>query len=200
MRCPKPDRFIEYYDSIFPTNGKKVRILELGVSRGKSLRVWRKYFSPESVIVGLDVNDIVLRHIQTEPRNNLFIYIAPQDDLEALKRIVDDHGPFDFIIDDASHIGSKIITSFEFLFCHGLKNGGIYTVEDTEIFYWDNEKHEHKRDKCFIKYSKSLVDEMHSHRREKNSTTKPSKWNLILDEVSFRDSMIVFKRKANGIT
>ena len=38
-------------------------------------------------------------------------------------------GPFDFIIDDGSHVGQHITTSFKMLWQH-LKPGGYYFIED----------------------------------------------------------------------
>jgi len=43
------------------------------------------------------------------------------------------HGPFDIIIDDASHISPLSIRSFEILF-KLLKRGGIYVIEDLHVF------------------------------------------------------------------
>src|SRR5437764_7355436 len=34
----------------------EVRILEIGVWRGGSLSMWRKYFGPDAVIFGVDIN------------------------------------------------------------------------------------------------------------------------------------------------
>jgi hypothetical protein len=45
-------------------------------------------------------------------------------------------GDLDFIIDDGSHHPEHQITSFIYLFEHGLKPGGIYIIEDIEMNYW----------------------------------------------------------------
>jgi hypothetical protein len=46
------------------------------------------------------------------------------------------NGPYDIIIDDASHLSSLTIKSFEVLWPH-LKPGGWYVVEDTHMAYHD---------------------------------------------------------------
>jgi hypothetical protein len=46
-----------------------------------------------------------------------------------------DIGPFDFIIDDGSHVNSHQIESFRILWPF-LKDGGTYIVEDVQTSYW----------------------------------------------------------------
>jgi hypothetical protein len=54
-----------------------------------------------------------------------------QDDHSALdKAIRVAGGPFDIIIDDASHVGHITARSFAHLFPSGLKEGGFYVIED----------------------------------------------------------------------
>jgi hypothetical protein len=44
-------------------------------------------------------------------------------------------GPFDFIIDDGSHLNAHQIETFGILWPH-LKDGGTYIVEDVQTSYW----------------------------------------------------------------
>ena len=43
---------------------------------------------------------------------------------------------FDIIIDDGGHGYEQQLVSFEVLFHHGLRPGGIYFIEDIETSYW----------------------------------------------------------------
>ena len=52
--------------------------------------------------------------------------------LDALAREI---GPFDFIIDDGSHLNAHQIETFGILWPH-LKDGGTYIVEDVQTSYW----------------------------------------------------------------
>ena len=92
---------------------------------GHSLLLWREYL-PEARIVGLDLRD---------PPDNLkglenVTYIhGRQEDRAALDCAVADHGPFDLIVDDASHVGRLTKASYLHLIRH-LKPGGLYIFED----------------------------------------------------------------------
>ncbi len=113
-----------------------LKILEIGVggygdlyAGGESLRMWADYF-PVSQITSLDI----------EPKNLILeervkIYQGSQTDHVILKEIISQRGPFDIIIDDGSHLPDHHIKSFDFLFTHGLKSGGIYIVEDLNTSY-----------------------------------------------------------------
>ena len=56
-----------------------------------------------------------------------------QDNHEVLQRAIDWHGPFDIIIDDASHVPKLTLASFKYLFPKGLKPGGAYIIEDLQV-------------------------------------------------------------------
>lgn len=101
-------------------------LLELGVKRGASLRVWRDWF-PNAKIVGLDRKPPI-------EVDGCTIIQGSQDDPTAITTLAE-HGPFDIIIDDASHDSSKTITSFELLYPH-LNPAGMYIIEDLHSSYW----------------------------------------------------------------
>ena len=49
--------YIPLYDRYFSRfRGKKIRFLEIGVSRGGSLQMWRKYFGADAIIFGIDID------------------------------------------------------------------------------------------------------------------------------------------------
>jgi hypothetical protein len=52
-----------------------------------------------------------------------------------LKRIAEEIGAIDIIIDDGSHYNEHVITTFKVLFPF-LSPEGIYVVEDTQTSYW----------------------------------------------------------------
>jgi hypothetical protein len=110
-------------------------ILELGILRGGSLRLWRDYFESGPVI-GLDLNSVDV----PDPTGRIKTYAGSQEDLALLDRIRAESAPtgFDIIIDDCSHIGSLSSASFWHLFPNHLRHGGIYVVEDWGTGYWDS--------------------------------------------------------------
>lgn len=45
-----------YERYLSPLRSRPIRMLEIGVSKGGSLQLWRKYFGPEAVIFGIDID------------------------------------------------------------------------------------------------------------------------------------------------
>jgi hypothetical protein len=111
-------------------------VLEIGIGEyddpflgGNSLRMWRSYL-PNATIYGVDIYE---KRFDPEPR--LVTLQADQSDPASLRRIFDTCATFDVIVDDGSHVGSDIITSFSVLF-PSLRVGGLYVIEDLETAYW----------------------------------------------------------------
>lgn len=124
-----------YEQHLGPMRYAPLTLLELGVKDAASLRMWRDWL-PHATIVGLDITPMTL-----EP--DLHTYCGDQADEDLLRRIHHEHGDFDVIIDDASHLSSKSIASWRALWPR-LKPGGLYVVEDTHSsyhsqFYGENE-------------------------------------------------------------
>ena len=100
---------------------RPIALLELGILRGASLRIWRDYL-PQATIVGLDIKTIPPLGLP-----NVHVVQGDQTDPAALDRALAANGgtAFDIIVDDASHLGLKSKASFAHLFARGLKAGGL---------------------------------------------------------------------------
>lgn len=114
---------------------KRINLLEIGVDKGGSLRLWQDYF-PHGNIVGIDwepPKDFV-------PGERIQIFKGSQDDEQFLSRVANQAAPdgFDIIIDDASHVGELTKRTFWHLFDNHLKPGGLYVIEDWGTGYWDD--------------------------------------------------------------
>lgn len=96
-------------------------VLELGVLDGGSLLAWADYF-PMANIWGVDLKLPDLDH----PR----IHMVQGDAVSphVLYKLTD-HGPFELIIDDASHRIDDQLASFLGLW-PALASGGLYVIED----------------------------------------------------------------------
>jgi SAM-dependent methyltransferase len=122
-----PSYLLEYERLLEGSRDKQVRVLELGVSSGASLLLWRDYL-PNGIIVGVDV-DAMPAKIANQER--VHFIRASQDDSAALDKAAEiAGGPFDLIVDDASHLGYLTKRSFMYLFPNLLKPGGTYVIED----------------------------------------------------------------------
>jgi hypothetical protein len=120
--------YLTEYERLFePMREEPLRLLELGVMSGASMRVWSEYF-PKATIVGLDIKD---RPKGFPADSRIHFVQGSQDDLAALEKCATiAGGQFDIIIDDASHIGRLSALSFSYLFPRALKPGGYYVIED----------------------------------------------------------------------
>lgn len=130
----KSEGYLALYDELFGNlRDRDIRLLELGVKRGGSLLLWQDYF-PQGLIAGLDWEPPVL----ADTHGRLRLFRGSQDDPELLNVIGHEVAPggFDIIIDDCSHLGAVSEASFNHLFHHHLKPGGIYAIEDWGTGYW----------------------------------------------------------------
>jgi hypothetical protein len=114
---------------------RSITLLEIGIGGnesptlgGASLRMWRDFF-PRGQIHGVDVTEKLIN----EPR--IHVHCGDQSDRSFLLDLGRQHGPFDIIIDDGSHINDHIRTTFEVLFVDHLKSGGTYVIEDMATAY-----------------------------------------------------------------
>ena len=131
-----PNGYLERYDPILaPYVGKAITLLEIGVFKGGSLRLWRDYF-PQGTIVGIDT----ALPPEKQFGDRIRFFQGSQTDREFLDQVATETAPegFDIIIDDASHIASLTQISFWHLFDNHLKPGGLYVIEDWGTGYWDD--------------------------------------------------------------
>ncbi len=131
------------------------RMLEIGVDRGGSLRMWRQYL-PDATIVGLDISPKAARF--DAPENDVHVRIGDQTDTRFLQAVLDEFGPFDTVLDDGGHTPKQMITSFQHLFPR-LAPGGVYIVEDVCANYWMIYRDQRE---SFIDFTKWLMDAMHA--------------------------------------
>ena len=155
--------FIKIYQKHFSIlKDQKINILEIGVERGDSLRMWREYFTNAS-ICAIDLHD---RNISVD---NAEILIGDQSDHSFLQSVVNKYGTFDIIIDDGSHQSKHIITSFNFLFNH-LSDNGIYVIEDLQTSYqprYGGSRFNLIKKKSSMNFIKSLADSINYEHKDK---------------------------------
>ena len=132
----KPSFYFDIYrEALARFIEKDIRLLEMGVYRGGSLRFWKDYF-PHGIIVGIDENAVAVNDLS----GRLRVFQGKQQDTSFLDNVAQEVAPdgFDIIIDDASHIGAHARTAFWHLFPSHLKPGGVYAIEDWTTGYWAN--------------------------------------------------------------
>jgi hypothetical protein len=143
--------YAEKYDQILSHLRKKItNVMEIGVFRGASLKVWEEYF-PNAIINGVDIDP----ECKISESGRIKISIADQGNETQLKEL-EKLGPFDLIIDDGSHIWKHQILTFKTLFPF-IKRGGIYIVEDTCSSYLPDQ---YGPPPTCIDYFRGLIDEV----------------------------------------
>src|SRR5687767_10929859 len=76
--------YFDVYDRHFARfRGKEITILEIGVSQGGSLQMWKNYFGDKAKIYGIDINP----HCKELEEENIKIFIGSQSDRKFLRKI-----------------------------------------------------------------------------------------------------------------
>jgi hypothetical protein len=114
---------------------ERVRVLEVGILGGASLRMWAEYF-PNGTIIGADIHP----GVKSFKGDRIVTEIVDQSNLEDLGRLCARHGPFDVVIDDGSHMWEHQITSFKTIFPF-VRPGGLYIIEDLHTNFGDFTPH-----------------------------------------------------------
>jgi len=163
---------------------------EIGVYKGGSLQMWKRYFGPFAKIVGIDINHECLRHEESQ----ISICIGDQSDTVFLQGIIDMHGSPDIVLDDGSHMMEHINTTFDFLYDKLSKNG-VYMVEDLCTAYWDSYGGGLKREGTFIERCKDLLDSLNArHVKDNNDSTPMCQFANKTFSMCFYDSVVVFEK------
>lgn len=199
--------YFDLYERYFGRyRDRPVRMLEIGVFRGGSLRMWKQYFHPDSTIVGVDIDPSCSAHEIAD--KNVFVRIGSQADPSFLAAVNGEFGPFDIILDDGSHKTHHQIISFGALFRDALTDGGCYMVEDMHTNYWI--KHVDSPE-TFIDVAKQMVDMLHEpyfdrkevHFRHGHAEAlqqiELSYLAANLTGIHFHDSIVVFDKQGRSL-
>ena len=116
--------YIDEYEKLLDEYRKNSTVLEIGICRGESLKMWDEYFI-NSEVYGIDITDIYIKDLINENKYNIIIGNATSNDI--LNQLSD--LTFDVIIDDGSHLIDDQINSFNIL-KNRMKPNGIYIIED----------------------------------------------------------------------
>lgn len=211
------------YDALLgPLRDEPITLLELGYGEydpvaknhdnpdlgGRSARVWRDFFTQAQIHVA----DIT-------PKNNIpdgvHFHCGSQADPEFLRSVYLQAGPFDVVIDDASHTSSLTVAAFKGAWPY-LRPGGLYFVEDLHSSYADwyfgaDEAHpnpgQHKVQTAMV-FFKRLADEAFFNARHRGGPKvdgkKTTDWDCFpreywmgyqVESVTFQRPQLIIVRK-----
>lgn len=107
--------YFEIYDRHFSRfRGTDVHVVEIGVSHGGSLRMWKQYFGHNAKIFGVDINP----HCKKLEEEQIEIFTGDQENREFLKSLAEKIPRMDILIDDGGHTMKQQINTFEELISH----------------------------------------------------------------------------------
>lgn len=186
-------KWVHYFDvydrHLSRFRGKPVTILEFGVSHGGSLEMWRDYFGRKARIYGVDI----------DPRCADFggkgatIFIGDQEDRAFLRRIADEIGPIDVVIEDGGHEMGQQITTFEEIYPR-MSPEGVFLIEDVHTSYRPNFGGGYRRSGTFMEYAKGLVDQLNAW-HSKDEGFEVDDFTRSTRSMHFYDSIVVFERE-----
>jgi hypothetical protein len=176
----KYQNYLDVYEEKFRhIKNNPISILEIGIEKGGSLSLWKKYFThPDTKIVGLDINP----GCKKLERDNIKIIIGSQTDIHTLGSVTC-LGPFDIIIDDGGHRTSQHIETITQLFTAALKPNGYYIIEDTHTCFRNE----------FIDGNQTIYDVSQSWCKATTNTSNENIANEI-QSIEYYNSLIVIRK------
>jgi 23S rRNA U2552 (ribose-2'-O)-methylase RlmE/FtsJ len=111
-----------------PIKNEEIKILEIGIFNGASLRMWEEYFK-NGKIYAIDIDPEKLLNF-----GRVKSYVANQEKREDLLNVISHIGECDIIIDDGGHTMLQQQVTLGCLFPH-LRQNGIYCIEDLHTSY-----------------------------------------------------------------
>jgi cephalosporin hydroxylase len=117
--------YTELYERLFfPWKDQPIKLFEIGIAGGGSLKMWQSYF-PQARIFAVDI--LPKAEFDNDRVKTLIADQANRDQLQAAINV--SGGDIDVLIDDGGHTMEQQQVSLGFLFRH-VKPAGYYVIED----------------------------------------------------------------------
>jgi hypothetical protein len=179
--------FPVYERHLDPWVDRSVTMLEIGVSKGGSLKMWQRYLGPYARIIGIDIDTQCAKY--EAPGIN--VRIGDQSDPTFLQGLIDEFGVPDIVLDDGSHHMAHVKATFEFLYPR-LGRDAVYMVEDLHTGYLEEYGGGTYSENNFFIYARQGIDQMNKHWSREAVPVNP-----IFDDtrsVCIYDSLVVFEK------
>jgi len=123
-----------YYGNEFVDRSKKIKLVEIGVSSGASIRLWRDWFT-NAEIFGFDILKDIYPNYEINIKGTTIVY---QDGYSNESANMFEDESLDYVIDDGPHnLQSQITAIIQYL--PKLKKGGKIIIEDISYVEWEKE-------------------------------------------------------------
>lgn len=167
--------------------GTDLTFLEIGIWKGGSLEMWKRYFGGKARIIGVDIDEDCRKFADDQ----VAVEIGDQEDPAFWARFKQKYPRVDVLLDDGGHEMAQQIATFKAMFDH-VKDGGLYVCEDLHTSYMDKYKGGVRREGTFIEFAKTLIDDMHLFHVDANPT--PNYNSVNLEALHFYNSMLVIEK------
>lgn len=182
--------YFDIYDRHFSRfRGSDVYVVEIGVSHGGSLQMWKDYFGPDSKIFGIDLNP----DCKKLEEGQIQIHIGDQSNRKFLQSLVKKIPRIDILIDDGGHKMDQQINTFEELFPYIDKNG-VYLCEDLHTSYWPEFGGGYRKRNTFIEYSKQFIDYINAW-HSKTKRLRVTEFTKSVQSLHYYDSVLVIEKR-----
>lgn len=184
--------YFEIYDRhLSRFRGTDVHVVELGVSHGGSLQMWKHYFGPNAKIFGIDINSRckILEEDQIE------IIVGDQEDRQFLKSLKGAISRIDILIDDGGHKMKQQINTYEELFPF-IDDNGVYLCEDLHTSYWPEYGGGYKSSDSFIEYSKNFIDYINAWHSVETNRLSVTDFTKSVHSLHYYDSVLVIEKRS----
>jgi len=191
----KYDTYFDAYEELFAKyKNKRITFVEIGILGGGSLEAWKKYFSPSSRIIGIDLNP-ALGEMLT--KKGYEVHIGDQADPEFWRKFFEQVGKIDVLLDDGGH--SNLQTWMTLKCAIGqINDGGTIVIEDTHASYMRAFGNPSKR--SFVRRSKGLVDELNyrsyrikdTEKRNRIDEFETGDFAKYIHSIKFYESIVAF--------
>lgn len=204
--CGKQSNYFDIYEThVSRFIGKKPVVVEVGICRGGSAEMWKKYFGEGATIVGIDIDPNAFKPEHQTP--GCIQVNGSQADPAFWDEFFKQYPQVDVFIDDGSHRVDHQITTLQKVWPH-ITNGGIYVCEDTHTNYWPEYGGGLKNPHTFLNYVKQITDTLNvEHYRDLDKHPDNMMFAEFFKDLSglhFYDSIVVLdknvKRKSELIT
>ena len=171
-----------------------VSVLEIGVFKGGSLKMWKHFFGEQARIFGVDIDPHCIKF--NDPENGVQVFTGDQSSPVFLRALMAQLPKIDILIDDGGHTTSQQITTF--LECYDkIADDGVYLCEDLCTNYWPEYIDSAE---TFVDFAKRHVDYLNAWffegpKNDYSVCNIAPVFTNITHSMTFYNSIIVFEKE-----
>ena len=185
-------KYLHYFE-VYDRHFRKYRntecvVVEIGICKGGSLQMWKKYFGEKAKIIGIDIDESTLAFEEDQVK----VEIGSQSDKKFWEEFKEKYPRVDILIDDGGHTMEQQIVTFEEMFSH-ISEEGVYLCEDMHSSYWRRFGGGYKNPLSFIEYTKNFIDYINAWYNSK--LNEDNIYTHTMQSLHYYDSMLIIEKR-----